>query len=411
MYKERILSERLLKLVNSFPAVVISGARQVGKSTILSHLLPSFKSITFDPVIDIGAAREDPSLFLMNNPAPLILDEIQYAPELGAIIKRKIDENRAPGQYVITGSQQWSVMKTLAESLAGRAVFLDMYGFSIREIEESKVADHWLSRWLRNPELFIKDPSIKKLNSKRTVNEQLWRGSLPEADQLTLEVIPDFYSGYLRTYIERDVRLIADVADWQQFGRFVKLTAALTAQEVNHSKLGRDISTTPQTAQRWLSILTATYQWKSIPVYSGNTLKRLSGKPKGYILDTGLICALNMISSPLAISGHPLAGPLFETAVVSELFKLSGTMSVPPAFYHWRSHGGAEVDIILERDGILFPIEIKLSSQPKRGDTRGITAFRKTYPNLKIAPGLVIAPTDSFAQISENDYSIPWDCQ
>jgi hypothetical protein len=232
---------------------------------------------------------------------------------------------------------------------------------------------------------------------------------MPEADTLEMDWIGEFYRAYLRTYIERDVRLLSDMSDWQQFGRFVRLAAAMTAQEINYSQFGREIGVTPQTAQRWLAILRATFQWFEAPAYHGNTIKRISNKPKGYISDTGLACSLQMISSPQALGGHPLVGALFETAVVVDIRKLSATLTTPPILYHWRSHGGGEVDLLLERDGRFYPIEIKLSTKPTKGDTRGITAFRETYPNLDIAAGLVLCPIEQPRRLNETDYAFPWD--
>ncbi|HET6428170.1 MAG TPA: ATP-binding protein [Phycisphaerae bacterium] len=407
-YKERILSGKLRRMVERFPVVVVAGARQVGKSTLLEHVLAGWDSVVFDPAVDVGAAREDPELFLANHPSPLILDEIQYAPELVASIKRSVDRDRQPGRYVLTGSQQWSVLKSASESLAGRAVFLDLEGFCLSEVAEAACERHWLARYLADPEAFVADPPAR-LPSHRPVFEQLWRGFLPEADSLERDWIGEFYRAYLRTYIERDVRVLADVSDWQQFGRFVRLAAALTSQEINHSQLGRELGMTPQTAQRWLAMLKATFQWFEIPAYHGSTIKRISTKPKGFIADTGLACSLQMISTPQTLSGHPMAGALWETAVAAEIRKLSGTLATPPSLYHWRSHGGGEVDLLLERDGRLYPIEAKLASRPVRDDTRGITALRNTYPSLPIAPGLIISPAERFTRISETEYALPWD--
>ncbi len=397
-------------MVGRFPVVVVSGARQVGKSTLLKHVLPEWDMVVFDPATDVGNARRDPDLFLDNHPTPVVLDEIQYAPELVAAIKRRVDRNRQAGMYVLTGSQQWSVLKSVSESLAGRAVFLDLEGFGLSEIAEGGCDEHWLKRYLDAPDAFVASPP-ERLPSPRPVYEQLWRGFLPEADSLEADWIGEFYRAYLRTYIERDVRLISDVSDWQQFGRFVQLVAALTAQEVNYSQLGREISVTPQTAQRWLATLRATFQWFEVPAYHGNTIKRISGKSKGYIADTGLACSLQMISTPQTLSGHPMTGALFESAVIAEVRKLSATLATPPNLYHWRSHGGGEVDLLLERDGRIYPIEVKLNSHPSRKDARGITALRDTYPKQNIAPGLVIAPTGQFIRLSKTEYALPWDSQ
>ena len=423
-YKKRILADKLRRMVGRFAVVVVSGARQVGKSTLLGHELPGWEAVVFDPAIDVGNARQDPDLFLDNHPAPLILDEIQYAPELVAAIKRRVDRTaaadgpgadgrsvgRQAGLYVLTGSQQWSVLKSSSESLAGRAVFLDLEGFSLSEIAGAGAAEHWLKRYLEDPEQFVASPA-RRLPVGRTVYEQLWRGFLPEADALELDWVAEFYRAYLRTYIERDVRLLADVADWQQFGRFAQLAAALTAQEINHSHFGRELGVTPQTANRWLATLRATFQWFTVPAYHGNTIKRISSKPKGYLVDTGHACSLQTISTPRALSGHPLAGALFESAVVGEIRKLGGTLATPPNMYHWRSHGGAEVDLLLERDGVFHPVEVKLTSRPSRKDTRGIKAFRATYAHLKVAPGLVITPTEQLEQVGDAEYALPWDCQ
>jgi len=408
MYKNRIITAQLKKLTENFPVVVVSGARQVGKSTLLSNVFPDVDTVVFDPVTDVGAAKADPDVFLDNHPCPLILDEIQYAPTLTASIKRRVDKiGQKPFQYILTGSQQWAVMKNLAESLAGRAIFIRLSGFCLSEIAQQTSDQNWLRRWLANPnELINRPPS--RLNTNRTVYEQIWRGWLPKADSIDLELIQSYYRSYMQTYLERDVRIISDLTALEDLGKFTQLVSALTAQEVNYSQLGRDIGITPQTAKRWLGVLSATFQWFEIPAYSGNTIKRISGKPKGYIADTGLACTLNMISSHTALGGHPMTGSLFETAVVSEIRKLSDTLP-PLGMYHWRSHGASEVDLILEQNGVFYPIEVKLTSNPTTKDAGGIAAFRKTYPKLNIAPGLVICSCEKFARISENTYAIPWD--
>lgn len=409
MYTPRHLTQRLYQLADHFPVVVVTGARQVGKSTLLQHTLGQRAEIVvFDPVVDVENARQDPELFLDNRPPPLILDEIQYAPELVASIKRRVDRDRRPGQYILTGSQQWGVLRSLAESLAGRAVFLDLEGFSLAEIAGKTASRPWLQVWLEEPEVLLTPPA-GRLPLPRTLYAQLWRGWLPDAQTLPDELVADFHAAYQRTYIERDVRLLADISDWQLFGRFVRLTAALTAQEINYSQLGRELGLTPQTAGRWLSILKATFQWFEIPAYSGNAVKRVSSKPKGFVADTGVACAAQAISSPHAIGGHPLWGALFETAVAAELRKQCALLSPRPNLYHWRAYSGAEVDFLLEWNGTWFPIEVKAKSQPSRRDTGGLTAFRKAYPTLSIAKGLVIAPVDTVRPLAEDTYALPWD--
>ncbi|MBT3220963.1 MAG: ATP-binding protein [Proteobacteria bacterium] len=409
MYIPRLLTSRLLRLLDVFPVVVVSGARQVGKSTLLQEVLGGTWSIVvFDPVVDVENARLDPELFLANRLPPLILDEIQYAPELVPAIKRLVDRDRRPGQYVITGSQRWEVMRDLAESLAGRAGFLDLEGFSLTERANTSDLTPWFPEWLRQQEACLAG-QVQRLPLRHTLYELLWRGSLPDACLLPLDVIADFHLAYQRTYIERDVRLLAQVSDSQLFGRFLRLCGALTAQEINYSQLGRELGLTPQTSARWLDILKATFQWFELSAWSGNTIKRVSSRPKGYLADTGLACAAQSISTPHAIGNHPLQGALFETAVVGEIRRQCGLLSPRPRMYHWRSHRGAEVDVVVEYDGVLFPVEIKLKSRPSKRDTSGITAFRKTYPGQRVASGLVVCPTEGVLRLNDRDWAVPWD--
>ena len=388
--------------------MVISGARQVGKSTLLANAFPeNTHCVVFDPFTDVENARRDPDLFLDNHPQkPLLLDEFQYAPELAAAIKRRVDKDRKPGQFVLTGSQQWQVLRSLSESLAGRAAFIDLEGFSTAELDGTPDGG-WLGLWLDDPREFIAHRH-ETCRHEDTFFERLWKGWLPEATRLPLDIIPAFHDAYLRTYIDRDARQMGDVSDWQQFGLFVRLCCALTGQEQNMSQLGRDIGVTPQTARRWLDMLRASFQWYDVPAWSGNTVKRVSSKPKGYMADSGLACHGLAISSPRALASHPAMGAVFETAVVSEIRKQANALPTKPKMYHWRSAGGAEVDVILERDGKLYPLEVKAGTNPSRSDTSGITALRRAYPNLEIQPGLVIAPVDEPRRLCENDFALPW---
>ncbi len=406
--KPRILARTIKKAMKSFPAIVVTGPRQSGKTTLLKMLFAkSHRFVTLeDPNVRMRA-KEDPLRFLEQFGPPIIIDEIQYVPQVVPSIKRAVDKDKKPGQYLITGSQQWEVMKLLAESLTGRVVFLDLDGFSLSELAETAGAGGWLKGWLETGSV----SSAKKLNLPFGLYEQLWRGSLPDAQFLPSNLVADFHAAYQRTYIERDVKLMADISDLSLFGRFFRLCAALTAQEINYSELGREIGITPQTAMRWLNILTATFQWIDIPVYAGNAIKRISGKPKGYISDTGLTCFSQAISAPEVLSGHPLWGHIFESAVVSDIRKQCRLFSTSPNLYHWRAYGGAEVDMILEWNGTFYPIEIKGKSHPSKMDARGIHSFKKTYPNLKIASGLIVAPADTAYQLFDDVYVLPWDSE
>ncbi|HRY43974.1 MAG TPA: DUF4143 domain-containing protein [Thermoanaerobaculia bacterium] len=303
----------------------------MGKSTLLRHALRDAADfVVFDPVVDVEKVRRDPELLLDNHRTPLVLDELQYEPELLPSLKRRIDRDRSPGRDVLTGSQQWGALATVAESLAGRAALLDLDGFSLRESLEATAEKHWLD-------------------------------------------------------------------------------AALTGQELNRSQLGREIGVSPRSAERWLGTLRATFQWFEVPAFSGNTGKRVASKAKGYVADTGFAGHALAISTPNAVASHPAWGALFETAVYAEIREAVSLISPRPVVHHWRTGAGAEVDLLFERDGTFFPIEVKAASRPSRRDTNGITAFRKTYPKLRVARGLVVAPCETMAPLSENDWAMPWD--
>ena len=409
MYKHRLQSSRLIRLTEFFPVTVVSGARQVGKTTILKHLFPHHDCVVFDASLDLEGARRDPDFFLRNHPPPLILDEIQYAPELVSAIKRAVDRDavsgKVTGQYILTGSQQWQVLKTLSESLAGRSAFLDLQGFSLQEIAGS--ASCWIAEWLENPNTFFE---WTKTASYATNNLQtwLWKGFMPGVQTLPDDLVGDFWAAYHRTYVERDARLMGDIQDWHEFGRFIGLITALTSQEINYSQLGREIGITPQTSKRWLQILEATFQWTALPAFSGNPIKRVSSRPKGYLSDTGLACYHARLSAPKMLGSHPLFGPLFETAMVQELRKQIAAQGVTVSWYHWRSAGGAEVDLILEKDDTLYPFEFKLTTNPTRRDGSGITAFRAAYPQRRIGMGAIICAVERSRWIMDDILAIPW---
>jgi predicted AAA+ superfamily ATPase len=412
MYHTRHIQQKLDELSNYFKVILVKGARQVGKSTMLKKVFPNLKCIVFDPIQDLYGARSDPDLFLDNFPAPIILDEIQYAPELLAALKRRVDESDKKGQYFLTGSQNLSVMKGIAESLAGRVGILHLENMTLDEMANTVVIDdklNWLELYLRTPDqlpsLIVDDPS------QEILYEHLWRGAFPGIMEMKDQFIPDYYSSYLQTYIERDVRQLENIKDLNQFSRFVALSAALTAQEINYSQLGREIGISPATANEWLNILNYTFQWREVWPYSGNIIKRISKKSKGYITDTGFACYLQRISSPTALAAHPLLGALFETWVVNNISKFSGTIATMPQMYHWRTNGGAEVDLILEFDGAFYPIEIKCKTTVQARDLTGINSFRTSYPHLKIMPGLLIYAGKTCYKLPNNIIALPWNAK
>ncbi|MCP4902663.1 MAG: ATP-binding protein [bacterium] len=411
IYKNRLIEDRLNRYVESFACVLVTGARQVGKSTLLEQRHgTAYKSFVFDPAQDIYGVRQDPDLFLRNNAAPLILDEIQYVPELVPALKRYIDRDRRPGLYLITGSQQWHVMRNLAESLAGRVAILELASFCLQEMAGTPDRT-WLNTWMAAAPQDI-DDGIEALRdfspAKESVTKTIWRGGFPEVQTLQEDVIPGWMQGYVSTYLLRDIRSMLEVRDEMQFGNFLGLCASLTGQECNYSQLGRDIGLSSPAAKRWIGVLRGTFQWLEVPAYAANHIKRLSSRPKGYLSDTGLACYLMRLSSPSAVQGHPAFGALFETLVVTEFWKQLQRQPLVPAMYHYRQHSGTEVDLIIEKDGLLFPIEIKASSQAHPSDARSIETFRRNFGEA-VQPGLVVYAGREVLRLSEGCIAAPFD--
>lgn len=410
IYIERSIESKLLSYVKAFPCTLVAGARQVGKSTLLEKKFgDTHRRFVFDPVQDLYGVREDPDLFLRNNPPPVILDEIQYVPELVPALKRAIDRDRRPGQYLITGSQQWEVMRHLAESLAGRVGILELSGFSLPEQLQQR-AD-WLSCWLESAPRGM-DAAAARLQGFRAAElspaRHLWRGSYPEV--LTLEdiVVPGWMQGYVSTYLQRDVRRMTEVRDETQFAAFLTLCAALTAQECNYNQLGRDLDISPPTAKRWMGFLRGSYQWIEIPAYSNNQIQKISTRPKGYLSDTGLACYLLRISSDQAVQGHPSFGRLFETMVVTDLHKRMQSMPLMPELTHYRQHSGAEVDLLIGRDGMIFPVEIKASTKVKPGDALAMDRLRG-HLGTAVQPGLIVYAGRNLQCLNDHTLAVPFD--
>lgn len=405
-YKNRLIEKKLTELFDHYPVVAVLGARQVGKSTLVENLFSdTINTTVFDPVVDIGNARQDPDFFLQNINTPAFLDEIQYAPELLGSIKRKVDREKHNSLFLLSGSQNLMVLKDISESLAGRVAILNLWPMTHNEIAD-KPATGFLQKWLSETEHKYSESSLQ---GKATYSA-VWQGGYPKIADLPEHLIPGYWQSYMQTYIERDVRKVADIGSLQTFGRFIALLAALTAQEINHNQIGRELGIARNTALSWTEIAESTYQWISIPSFSRNPIKKISGKNKGFFTDTGLICYLQKITSPEVIPGHPMQGRLFETFVVMEIVKLIQQLNIQPNLYHFRSHSGAEIDLILEIDNTLFPIEIKSKSHPTKKDIRGFKAFKDCFPKENIHKGLVICAIPTIQELSHNALAIPWWC-
>lgn len=409
-YHKRIIENKCNALSKLFPIIAVLGARQVGKSTLLNHLFgKKAKTFIFDPINDLFGARNDPELFLKEHKSPIILDEIQFATELLPALKRKVDANPLKGSYYLTGSQNLSMMKNISESLVGRVGIIELAGMTIGEWDNIYPHESWLRLWLRGLDDF-KTKMPVRASSNISLTERLWLGNMPGLlDFSSNDYIHEFFNSYTLTYIERDVRQAGNIRNLDSFRQFISLISVLTAQEINLNQLGRELGITRTTAFEWLALLKSTYQWISFPPYHGNTIKRLSGHNKGYLHDSGLACFLQHISSPESLFISPAFGRIFETFVATNIYKQILAMSTKPACYHWRTRAGAEVDIVLEIDGQLWPFECKCSTRISRHDASGIHAFRKTYPKITNTPGAIIAPVDEPFPLTEDIWVLPFD--
>jgi predicted AAA+ superfamily ATPase len=406
LYRSRLAERKIRNFSQWFKVIMVLGARQTGKTTLLRETFPDVPLLTFDPVQDLHGARQTPELFLDSFPPPLILDEIQYAPELFAALKRRVDGLETPGRYFLTGSQNPAMLKQVAESLAGRVGIIDLDCLGAEELAGAGERAPWLKTWLESKgapepgEFAVLPPP------PGGVLRALWRGGMPGLLELPDAAVPPFLNSYLHTYVERDTRGVGEIRDLAAFGKFVALCAALTAQEINTAQFGREIGVAPATARKWFEVLQATYQWREIPAFSGNAVKRLSSKSKGYLADTGLACLLQRLGSVEALSVSPLRGALFETFVANGLRKQFVTLDAEPGMYHWRTAGGAEVDVVLDWDGARYPIEIKCKTELTGHDLRGLRAFRETYG--KPSPGIVIHAGTVVRKLDDLTLAMPW---
>jgi predicted AAA+ superfamily ATPase len=400
-YVKRAAETKVIELSKHFPIVLITGPRQVGKTTMLKVLAEEKRNyISLDDPIARNLAISDPALFLQRYNPPVIIDEIQYVPQILPYIKMYVDEHKANGNFWLTGSQMFHTMKGVSESLAGRMGILNMPGLSYSEIISSKTIPFTTSS-IDN--LMEKNNNRKKL-SLREIYYLILKGGMPALynDEQSLE---DFFASYMNTYLQRDIKDLTQVGNEMSFLKFVTSAAARTGQLLNLSDMSRDAEITVTTARNWLSILVSSGIVYLLEPYYNNALKRLVKTPKLYFLDTGLCAYLTRWLTSEALEAGAMAGEFFETWVVSEIIKSYYNAGKRPPLYYYRDKDQVEIDLIIIENGALYPIEIKKSANPGTQAAKNFKALEKT--GQPTGTGGVICMYPDLLPIDKNNWYIP----
>jgi predicted AAA+ superfamily ATPase len=367
MWIEREWAPAVGALSRRFPAVLLTGPRQVGKTSLLRHQFSQLAYVTFDDPALARQAETQPETFFAGRPEPLLLDEVQYAPALFRHLKKRIDEDRRPGRFLLTGSQKLPLMQNATESLAGRCGVLEMNSLAYREARGA----------------------VSELDDI----DFLVRGGFPELYSVPTDRPADWYSSYVATYLERDVRNARHVGDLRDFSRFLRACALRSGQLLSFSDLARDVGVAPNTARAWLSVLQASGQVFLLEPYHRSAGKRLVKAPKLYFLDTGLACHLVGIADRATLFASPLAGAFWETFVVGQIVRHFQVSTTKPPIWFWRTSQGDEVDVLVEYGKRFVAIECKLTELPDQKDTKQLQRFARDMGQHSLIRSIIACRT------------------
>ena len=401
-YIKRDIEYKIISISKEYSCILITGPRQVGKTTVLRQLMDDNREyVTLDDMDERSLAKRDPAMFLQIHSTPIMIDEVQYAPELFSYIKMEIDKGAAPGTYWLTGSQAFKLMELAQESLAGRVAILHMSSLSQHEIYGAG-----------NCTPFTLDLSALKEREKTNapadiaeIYDRIWKGSMPGLASGKFSDRDVFYSSYLQTYIDRDVKEQVQLADPLLFRDFVRAAACRAGQMLNVHDIAQDVGVSDDTAKRWLQVLEKSDVVFFLRPYSNNLLKRTVKTPKMYFFDTGLVAYLTRYSSPEILANGAINGAILENFVVSELLKSYHNNAKECLLWYYRDSNSNEIDMVIESDGMLHPLEIKRSVNPGSDLFSAFNLLDKA--SVPRGNGAILCMRPKLSAINSENYIVP----